>query len=432
MNYRSIPAWRLCWCSNLDPDHASALPQILTRATRMPLREVANNLRVEANHVYVIPSNSSLIIAEGVLKLQPRQAAKAVRSIDRFFESLAQDQRERAIGVVLSGTASDGTLGLEAIKANDGITFAQDDSARYESMPRSAMAAGCVDFVLSPREIAHELTRIARHPYVAGQKVRAARRPEALAGLAQEQDEAEPLAVEQFAGLKGEGEGLKQTLLLLRKSSGVDFSLYRTSTILRRVSRRVVLNKLSSIEAYAQFLRGNTKELQALYADVLIDVSSFFRNPDAFDVLKRVVFPRLFEDRRTDPIRVWVLGCSNGQEPYSVAMALTEYADRMTLGPKLQIFATDVNEVLLEKARTGLYAKAHVQDVSPQRLRRFFVEEEGGYRIQGLARRRGIRPAESAERSPLLAAGPDQLPQPDDLPRIEPAAEDHSDLPLCP
>jgi two-component system CheB/CheR fusion protein len=154
---------------HLDPEHDSALTQILTRGTSMPVREVTNNLRVEANHVYVIPPNTLLSIAQGVLVLQPRRQTRTpLRSIDSFFESLAQDQRERAIGVILSGTASDGTLGLEAIKAEGGITFAQDESAKYDSMPRSAVAAGCVDFILSPEHIAKELARIAKHPYVAG------------------------------------------------------------------------------------------------------------------------------------------------------------------------------------------------------------------------------------------------------------------------
>ena len=155
---------------HLDPVHESALTKILSKATSMPVRDVANNLSVEANHVYVIPPNTTLSIAQGVLKLKPRKQARTpTRSIDSFLESIAEDQHERAIGVILSGTASDGTVGLEAIKAEGGITFAQDDSARYDSMPRSAVAAGCVDFVLSPTDIAKELARIAKHPYVAGQ-----------------------------------------------------------------------------------------------------------------------------------------------------------------------------------------------------------------------------------------------------------------------
>src|SRR5206468_4238120 len=159
------------------------------------------------------------------------------------------------------------------------------------------------------------------------------------------------------------------------------FSLYKSSTIQRRINRRMVLNKLNTFDAYAQFLRGNAKELDALYSDVLINVTSFFRNPEAFDVLKRAVFPKLVSERRDEPVRVWVLGCSTGQEAYSLAMAFTEFCDRIPRAPKLQIFATDLNDALLVKARAGLYAKSMVQDVSPERLRRFFVEEEGGCRV---------------------------------------------------
>ena len=323
---------------HLDPQHESALTQLLTRATSMPVREVTNNLQVEANHVYVIPPNTTLSIAAGVLKLQPRKQGRTpTRSIDSFFESLAQDQRERAIGVILSGTASDGTVGLEAIKAEGGITFAQDDSAKYDSMPRSAVAAGCVDFVLSPTDIAKELARIAKHPYVAGQ-AHEFLTPEGDRAFATEHEDDESALpsgghgsprtgarrarVEAAATESKVGEnGFKKILLLLRNHSGVDFSLYKSSTIQRRITRRVVLNKQDSLEDYANFLRSNSKELDALYSDALISVTSFFRNPAAFDVVKRKVFPKLLQQPGDDPFRVWVLGCSTGHEAYSIAMA---------------------------------------------------------------------------------------------------------------
>jgi two-component system, chemotaxis family, CheB/CheR fusion protein len=385
---------------HLDPQHESALAGLLTRATSMPVREVTNNLRVEANHVYVIPPNTNLAIAQGVLKLQAReQSRRPTHSIDSFFESLAQDQRERAVGVILSGTATDGTVGMEAIKAEGGITFAQDDSARYDSMPRSAIAAGCVDFVLKPADIAKELARIAKHPYVAGQA------PEALTPTLSRQtgegesptgDETSLLAgghgtpptgakasrAKAQAGDAKAGEnGFKKILLLLRNHSGVDFSLYKSTTIQRRITRRMVLNKQDTLEGYTTFLRGHAKELDALYSDVLISVTSFFRNPDAFDVLKRKVFPKILQQRDDETVRVWVLGCSTGQEAYSIAMALMEAAENATRVHKFQVFATDLNDALLDKARHGLYAKSLAQDVSPERLRRFFVEEEAGYRI---------------------------------------------------
>ena len=355
---------------HLDPQHESVLTQLLKRVTSMPVHEVTNNLRVEANNVYVIPPNTNLGISEGSLTLKPRPRGRSPHHpIDAFFESLAQDRRERAIGVILSGTATDGTLGLEAIKAEGGITFAQDESARYDSMPRSAVAAGCVDCVLKPENIAKELTRIARHPYVAngpGQSERETARAEAKA------------ARYEAPALK---DGFNKILLLLRNHCGVDFSLYKRATIQRRITRRMVLSRHDTVEDYARFLQGNDKELDALYSDCLISVTSFFRNPETFDLLQRKVFPRLLQQRTDEPLRVWVVGCSTGQEAYSLAMAFQESIEKLPRARKLQVFATDLNEALLDKARHGLYAKNLVQDIPSQRLRRFFVEEDGGYRV---------------------------------------------------
>ena len=400
---------------HLDPAHESELTRILARATPMPTCEVTDNLRVEPNHVYVIPPNVNMSIVGGELKLVPRPAGRAPhRSIDFFFESLAQDQRERAVGVVLSGTASDGTLGLEAIKAEAGITFAQDESAKHDSMPRSAIAAGCVDFVLSPENIAKELARIASHPYIARLDEFIAPEPEvddraapAAPGPTGEderfeatahQDDATPLpsgghgappieaqrarAEAKSSPARPEDDGFRKAIVLLHHHSGVDFSLYKSNTIQRRIARRVILNKLSTVDEYAAFLEGNTKELDTLYSDVLISVTSFFRNPDAFEVLKHKVFPKLLHKRKGDvAVRVWVLGCSTGQEAYSIAMSFAEFTDNIPGAPKLQVFATDLNNTLLEKARHGLYAKTLAEDVSLDRLRRFFVEEDAGYRI---------------------------------------------------
>ena len=361
---------------HLDPEHDSALTQLLGRATSLPVHEVTNNLHVEPNHVYVIPPNTNLSISAGVLTLAPRPKTRTPhRSIDFFLDSLARDQRECAIGVILSGTATDGTLGLEAIKAEGGITFAQDDSARYDSMPRSAVAAGAVDFILSPEDIAAELARIAKHPAVAGAPGGHGTRTGAARARA---------AVDRGShgtiGARTE-EGFTRILLLLRNYSSVDFSLYKSSTIQRRIARRMVLTKHDTPERYAQFLKGNNKELGALYSDVLISVTSFFRNPDAFEVLRRKVWPALLQQRGDDPLRVWSLGCSTGQEAYSIAMSFVEAADKASRMRKLQVFATDLNDALLDKARHGLYAKNVAQDLSPERLRRFFVEEEGGYRV---------------------------------------------------
>ncbi len=358
---------------HLDPQHESALVQLLARTTAMPVHEVTNNLRVEPNHVYIIPPNTRLGIARGVLKLQPRADKRTPsRSIDFFFEALAHDQPGRAIGVILSGTATDGTLGLEAIKAEGGLTFAQDDSARYNSMPRSAAAAGCVDFVLSPERIARQLARIAKHPYVAGHRPepgprsgRSARTGHRSATAGGPQDQA----------------GFNEVLTLLHNHTGVDFSLYKSTTIHRRIARRTVLSQRDTLASYAAFLRENPKERDALFSDALINVTSFFRNAEAFAAVQRKVFAPLLAQQSDEPVRVWVPGCSTGQEAYSLAMAFAELAEKIPRPRQLQVFATDLNEANLAKARLGLYAKSLAQDVSPERLRRFFVAENGGYRI---------------------------------------------------
>jgi chemotaxis methyl-accepting protein methylase/signal transduction histidine kinase len=368
---------------HLDPQHESALANILAKTTAMPVCEVTNNLRVRADHVYIIPPNSTLSIVKGVLKLLPRQRNRlAPRSIDFFFESLARDKGERSIGVILSGNATDGTLGLEAIKEAGGLTFAQDHSARYESMPRSAVAAGCVDLVMSPAKIAVELARIAKHPYLSA----GASRPASTGGAAARSRGLDSVddPLSQTRAIRAgalEKSGFDEILLLLRNHTGVDFSLYKPSTISRRIARRSVLNRRSGLKSYADFLRGNTKELDALYADTLINVTSFFRNAEAYAALKRVVFSKLLAEGGDEPVRVWVLGCSTGQEAYSIAMAFMESAEKVPRARKLQIFATDLSEASLDRARHGSYPKTLAQDVSSERLRRFFIEDENGYQV---------------------------------------------------
>jgi two-component system CheB/CheR fusion protein len=376
---------------HLDPEHESALTQILARTTSLPVAEITDNQAVEPNHIHVIPRGASLSIAQGILKLAPRPKTRAPhRPIDAFFESLAQDQRDRAIGVILSGTASDGTLGLEAIKAEGGITFAQDGSAKHDSMPRSAVAAGCVDLVLSPAQIAEELARIAKHSYTAGQPSarEAAAAEEDRGDATAHEDDSPPLpsgratrrAIIGSAPL-GAAEGYKKILLLLRQHSGVDFSLYKSTTIQRRIDRRVILTKHDRLAEYAGFLCGNTRELDALYSDVLISVTSFFRTPEMFEALKQTVYPQLLEQRGDGPLRCWVLGCSTGQEAYSIAMSFVQAAENAPRMRNLQIFATDLNEALLDKARHGLYATSLAEEIPPEQLRRFFIQEAGGYRV---------------------------------------------------
>jgi len=340
---------------HLAPSHPSALAEILSRATKMPVTEVLDASVVEPNHVYVIPPGCNMVITQGTLQLLPREGHGIHRPIDQFFRALAQERRHQAIGVVLSGTASDGTLGLEAIKAEGGITFAQDATAQHDGMPDSAVASGCVDFVLPPDEIAHEIVRISQHPYVVPEEVVWAR-----------QDKP----------------NLDEVVHQLHRSTGVDFGQYKFNTLYRRVTRRMVFCKASSLSEYVKFLEQSPEEAEALYQDILINVTSFFRDPAAFESLQRKVFPRLLVDRsRADPVRLWTLGCSTGQEAYSLAIAFTEAAEAAGSSAYLQLFATDLNATAIEKARAGVYGKEIAEVVSAERLQRFFVEVESGYRI---------------------------------------------------
>ena len=343
---------------HLDPTHSSLLTEILSRSTVMPVTAVADQMVVEPNHVYVIPPGVTMGITRGTLQLTPRSDTRGQhRPIDHFLRALAEDVGHRAIGVILSGSATDGTLGLEAIKSEGGITFAQDESAQHSSMPSSAVAAGCVDFVLPPRGIAEEIARISRHPYVTR-------------------------GAEEILNSPGSEPSLSRVLDQLRVTTGVDFSSYKRNTLLRRITRRAVLHKLDGLRDYARLLHGDPAETEALYQDVLISVTSFFRNPEAFEVLKSKVFPRLVRDRsRHDPVRVWCIGCSTGEEAYSIAIAFSEFSEANRLQIPLQIFATDLNGSSIEKARAGLYQRNIAQDVSPERLRRFFFETDGTYRI---------------------------------------------------
>ena len=350
---------------HLDPRHESILADLLSQATKMPVSEVKGDTRVEPDRVYVIPPSQDIGVTDGILKLVPRsQSGRAHMPIDYFLRTLAEAQGSQGIGVVLSGTATDGTLGLQAIKAKGGIAFAQEPgSAQFDGMPRSAIAAGGVDFILPAEEIARELARVGRRAHV-GEPPGLREGPGAASG--EEQDKA----------------ALARIFALLKKGSGADFAGYKKTTLRRRIARRMVVSRIETLEAYARRLEGDASELQALYQDCLITVTSFFRDPAVFEALGEQVFPLLLEDRAPDaPIRVWVPGCATGEEVYSIAISLLERAGVLSRNPSLQIFATDLSESALEKARAGLYLESIVQDVSAERLRRFFTKVEGGYQV---------------------------------------------------
>jgi len=346
---------------HLAPKHESMLSELLAKATRMPVVEVTQGMRVQGNHVYVIPPNADMSISDSVLHLSPLSPDRALRMpIDSFFRSLADTHQSRSIGVILSGTASDGTLGLQAIKALGGVTFAQDEqSAKYSAMPRSAIAAGNVDFVLPPEAIARELKRIATHVKVLGPD----ERPEA-------EERITPDAT------------LNKIFFLLRNFSRVDFSFYKPGTIKRRITRRMFLRKIDKLEAYLQYLRRHRDEVEALFNDVLINVTSFFREPDSFEALKTVAFPAIMAQKDANvPIRIWVPGCSTGEEVYSIAIILLESLGEKAPNTQIQIFATDLSEGIISKARAGIYPESVALDISSERLRRFFLKVENGYQI---------------------------------------------------
>ncbi len=351
---------------HLDPHHESILAELLSRATPMPVVEVTDDTPVAPNRVYVIPPLHDIALGDGTFKLVPRTHTRGQHMpIDYFLRSLAEVQGSKAIGVILSGTASDGTVGLKAIKAAGGFTFAQEPrSAQYDGMPRSAMASGCVDLVLTPKRIARELARLGRHPYVATRAARAEPEDVPIPSKADEKD------------------GLRKILALLKKVTGADFRSYRLATIKRRIARRMAVHRIETPEGYARHLEGDPEELQALQQDCLITVTSFFRDPQVFQALSEQVLPRLLKDRPADaPIRVWVPGCATGEEVYSLVICLLERADELAKSPSLQVFATDLSEHALEKARAGRYLESIAQDVSSERLRRFFSRVDGQYQV---------------------------------------------------
>ncbi|HSM82931.1 MAG TPA: chemotaxis protein CheB [Nodosilinea sp.] len=357
---------------HLDPSQPSLLSEIMGRTTAMPVHEVVDGVAIAPNQVYVIPPNTAMTIVAGELRLKPRPRSRTVsRIIDGFFTALAQERGPKAIGVVLSGADADGTLGLQAIKGAGGITFSQSEaSAKFSSMPHMAIATGQVDFIQPPEEIAQTLAHLSAHPYVASP--------------------AEPAAPQTI------DRALADIVAVLKRHTKIDFAQYKPSTLNRRVLRRMALHHLESLESYSQYLQANPEEIKALHQEILIGVTSFFRDAEVYTALGQTVFPALMHHRQrlsqggqphADlPLRIWVAGCSTGEEAYSIAICLLEYLGQQAASPSIQIFATDVNERAIEIARFGWYSPSQVSEVSPERLQRFFVESEGGYQINKVVR----------------------------------------------
>ncbi|HEX5214639.1 MAG TPA: chemotaxis protein CheB, partial [Vicinamibacterales bacterium] len=343
---------------HLSPQHESGLAGVLANRTSMPVLQAADGMPIEPRHIYVIPPNAQMAVRDGRLTLQPRPFDRTqFTPIDTFFQSLARWAHGRAIGVVLSGTASDGAAGIREIKSAGGITIAQrPESARYDGMPRAAISTGMVDLVLSPEEIAEHLGTLDGHPYLR----RSDRDDETIAS----------------------DEQLSEVFGLLRRVSGVDFKHYKAPTVRRRLLRRMALHRMSGIGDYVALLRRDAAEISLLYQDLLIHVTRFFRDPDSFSVLSGQVFPEIAREAPDDrPIRIWVPGCATGEEAYSIAIVLMEFLGSQPDSRRIQIFATDVSETAIDSARTGAYPLSISADVSAERLKRFFIKVDGNYRV---------------------------------------------------
>lgn len=350
---------------HLDPTHESKLAPLLSHSTQMHVTEIRDRTRVAPNHIYIIPPNTALVLSKGVLHLSPRKTGDMHLPIDRFLESLAEDQGNLAVGVILSGNGRDGTVGLKQIKASGGITFSQElSSSKYPGMPESAERSGCVDFILQPPGIAQELVRIAGHESL--KRVKTAKADTALPGA--ESD-------------------LAKLFSLVRSATGVDFSCYKLTTLKRRIMRRMVLRKIEKLEDYVHHIQEHPPEIELLFQDILINVTGFFRDPAAFQVLKKKIFPRIIKNKdENSPIRIWVPGCATGEEVYSLAISLHEFLGKNQNNKSIQIFGTDISEAMVGRARAGMYPRSIESELSPERLRRYFQRADGGYQISKFIR----------------------------------------------
>jgi len=346
--------------THLDPIHVSLMPELLQRHTKMPVIQIHDGIKVQPDHVYVIPPNRELSILNGTLQLlemvHPRGANLP---IDHFFRALAQDQGGNAIGIILSGTGSDGSIGLKAIKAELGMTMVQSEaSAKYDGMPRNAVATGVIDYILSPEEMPGQLIAYLRHW---------AKLP--------------PL--ELTAHADNMSDALQKIFVILRARTNHDFSQYKMNTICRRIERRMNVHQLDDIAAYVRYLQESEQEADILFNELLIGVTNFFRDPDAFAALGHALMEMLRQKPADYTIRVWITGCSSGEEAYSIAILLLECMEKLHRHFSVQIFGTDIDEHAIAIAGAGLYPATILANLSEERLQRFFIrQDDGQYRIK--------------------------------------------------
>ena len=347
--------------SHLDPTHKGIMPELIGRTTKMEVQQVKDGMKVQPDHVYVIPPNKDMSILHGTFQLLEPSKPRGMRTpIDFFFRHLAEDQKEKSIGIIFSGMGTDGTLGLKAIKEKMGMVMAQDmNSAKYTGMPESAINTGLIDYVAPASELPAKLLGYTHH----------------FASIIRE--------VPHPRETRTSG-AMQKIFVLLRAQSGNDFSLYKKNTVRRRIERRMSVHQISNINQYVRYLQENSQEIDLLFKELLIGVTSFFREPDAFEVLKEKVISELLKDKKGgEPVRVWVIGCSTGEEAYSIAIVLRECLDDLKLkGIKIQIYATDLDKEAIEVARQGMYPESIAADVSKERLQQFFTKEDDHYRIK--------------------------------------------------
>jgi two-component system CheB/CheR fusion protein len=349
---------------HLDPTHSSIMADLLKKYTHLEVYQADDGMRVMPDCLYVIPPGKDMAIMNGLLQLLEPHMVRGMRHpIDFFFRSLAKDQKERAACIVMSGAGTDGTLGLKDIKGEGGMVMVQDPgSAKYDGMPRSAVDTGLADFVIPPERMPDQLISYVRHPYIVA-------------------------AEERDTLMRKISERLDKVILLIRNQTGHDFSYYKENTIIRRIERRMNVNQITEVPDYVHHLQRNPVEVELLFKELLIGVTNFFRDAEAFEVIKKKVFPQIFRDRpKSQPVRAWVPGCSTGEEAYSLAMVLSEYIEKTGQQFTVQIFATDIDSGAIDKARAGIYPESIVGDVSQERLKRFFMKGDNIYQVK-----KGIR-----------------------------------------
>ena len=380
---------------HLDPNHPSLAVEIISHSIKIKIQEASDGVQIEPNNVYLIPPNYNLSINENVLHLEERDSSTTInRSIDYFFHSLSKIKNRKIVGIILSGYGDDGTIGLGEIKANGGITIAQVPStARFPEMPQNAIKSGVVEFELSPEKIGFKLLEIAK--ISSNKSTLKESSPKNTAEVIKHSETdaiAETDAVSNKSATKFTTENFTESIflkilnrLLIKKN--IDFSGYKHTTIKRRILRRMIFNKNKSIEDYYKFLEKNHEEIDALYNDILINVTSFYRDKDCFAALEEKVFPKLFNVREgNSTIRIWLAGCSTGEEAYSLAISLFEYREKIGKNVALQFFATDISDVSIQKARIGVYTNENLLNITPEIKRRFFEITDGGYKIRATIR----------------------------------------------